>query len=92
MKKRKLISKIWENIQINTFFETNEEKRRISGDVYKCFERLKSTLNKNEILMLDEFEELVYAYCKISEEDAFVSGIRFATRYLLEAQSDKDEE
>lgn len=89
MKRYKLISKIWDNLQMDNVFETNEEKVRIIGDIYKCAEILKSTIRKEDISVFSRFGDLLSEYCKISEEDAFASGIRFATEYLLEAENNE---
>ncbi len=46
---------------------------------------LREGLNDAQIKLLDEYVELWGDICNVHRKESFVKGVRFATKYLLEA-------
>ena len=69
--------------------ENRNENARIMQDAVKKTEaslnKLISTLNAEQRALLGEYEENVNELSGFSSEKAFEKGIRFATKFLLDA-------
>ena len=70
-------------------FENRNERAREMHDAVKKTEtslnKLISTLNAEQRALLEEYEENINALSGFSSEKAFEKGIRFATKFLLDA-------
>ena len=60
-----------EKIALNMIAETDKELRK--------------GLNEEQIKLLDEYVELWGDMCNLHRKESFIKGVRFATKYLLEA-------
>ncbi len=79
------LSDLW-----NTYlFENRNENARIMQDAVKkteaSLDKLISTLNEEQRALLGEYEENVNELSGFSSEKAFEKGVRFATKFLLDA-------
>lgn len=78
-----------ENLRFNYLIEvpikrSNEENIIINNLTEK--DRLfRSSLNEEQIKFLNEYDDAVAQVVRISEKNAFIKGIMFATRFILEA-------
>ena len=79
------ISDLW-----NTYlFENRNDNARMMQDALRkteaSLDKLISTLNEEQRALLGEYEENVNELSGFSSEKAFEKGIRFATKFLLDA-------
>ena len=79
------LSDLW-----NTYlFENRNENARIMQSAVKKTEtilnKLISSLNEEQRALLEEYEESINELSGYSSEKAFEKGIRFATKFLLDA-------
>ena len=79
------LSDLW-----NTYlFENRNENARIMQDALRkteaSLDKLISTLNEEQRALLGEYEENVNELSGFSSEKAFEKGVRFATKFLLDA-------
>lgn len=78
-----------ENLRFNYLIEvpikrSNEENIIINKLTEK--DRLfRSSLNEEQIKFLNEYDDAVAQVERISEKNAFIKGVMFATRFILEA-------
>lgn len=81
---RQTLEDLWHSYLMEKNEQSKEEREAISKLV-EHEGKLRATLNAEQLEMLETddfcFSEIAY----ISERDAFIKGVRFATRYLIEA-------
>ena len=79
------LSDLW-----NTYlFENRNDNARMMQDALRkteaSLDKLISTLNEEQRALLGEYEENVNELSGFSSEKAFEKGVRFATKFLLDA-------
>lgn len=78
-----------ENLRFNYLIEvpikrSNEENIIINKLTEKDW-LFRSSLNEEQIKFFNEYDDAVTQVGRISEKNAFIKGIMFATRFILEA-------
>ena len=89
---KKTLENLWYTYQIEHPFEQNDEKKKFLNILVKEEENLHKSLNEEEIEMLERYDNCLNEIRAISECEAFIAGIRFATQYLIEATSFSDKQ
>ena len=80
-----LLEKIWYSYQMQNPTEMNVEKKKILDVLVLNEERLRNELNEEQTVLLENYERCMGEINCISEKDAFVKGLCFATEFFLEA-------
>ena len=60
-----------------------KELEEVLEKAYQSEERLRENLNEKENELFLKYEAYMSEISSISEKDAFIRGVRFATKYLL---------
>ena len=65
--------------------EQSKEEREALSKLVENEGKLRATLNTEQLEMLETDDRYFSEIAYFSERDAFIKGVRFATRYLIEA-------
>lgn len=85
---RKELEKLWMNYIIEVPMQRNEEEKRYINEVSNISTLLRSKLNDEQKELLEKYDNAVCETSRMSEKYAFIKGVRFATRIILEAMCD----
>ena len=81
---QKLLEDLWESYQAEETLKPTQEEQNISARMIECEKSLRKELTFLQKNVLEEYVRHLDNLSEIYTRQAFVSGIRFATRYLLE--------
>lgn len=81
----KMLENLWDSDPMEDFVERNEEKKRILDQLIINEEKLRANLDEEQAEMLKICEDCLNDISAIDEKEAFMKGIRFATRFMVEA-------
>ena len=84
MKTRKTLEDLWESYQRDIRVERCGEEKRIGNELVRSEEELLQLLGHEGKLIYDKFDNALGELHGIEELNAFIRGLRFATRYLIE--------
>ena len=79
------LESLWYSYIVENGMVRTEQERAIIKNLSDNDEQFRSKLNQEQISLLEEYDKAFTATYSILEKDAFVKGIRFATRFLVEA-------
>ena len=82
-----LLAKIWDSIQMLDVKASTEEIE-ITSRLESAETALLSLLNEEQKAAFHSYEGIKSEINYIGECDAFIKGVKFATRYLLEIEDD----
>lgn len=82
---KKILEDLWYSYLMENSIERNTEKKKILNILTANEEKLHEKLNKEQKEALENYENSLYEINSISEKEAFIKGIRFATMFLIEA-------
>ena len=80
-----VLENLWYSHQQESPMEDSEEMKQLVKAVVKCENELKKQLSKEQWDLFQQYDKCLGEMNCISEMQAFVKGVRFATVYLLEA-------
>lgn len=82
---RKDLEVLWFDYLIK-FPIAQSKKEKTTIDKWSKKEKyFRSKLNEEQIIILDEYDDAVSAVSRISEKNAFLKGVMFATRFIFQA-------
>ena len=81
-----LLNDLWDNYLMELPMEKNEEKRLILNKVMECEAYLDANLSDEQKQKFHDFDNGLSEVTAINEREAFVRGVRFAVRFILESQ------
>lgn len=70
---------------MENYVKQNDEERKMLDILITKEEKLYAKLNEEQREVLKNYEDCLGEISSISEKEAFIEGIRFATAYLMEA-------
>ena len=79
------LEQLWYSYIVETGTVRTESDRAIIKNLSEKDEQLRSSLNQEQIKLLEEYDKAFTATYTLLEKDAFVKGIKFATRFLFES-------
>lgn len=82
------LENLWFNYLIEMPIAKNNQEKNIINNFRKKEKALRSILNKEQIKVFEEYDGVVSEVNSISEKNAFVKGIMFATRFIFQALYD----
>lgn len=82
------LKSIWNYVEEENIYLSTEEKKALSIVVKKEDEFVK-TLSKKQIKKFRNYQDAFSELELISQQDRFVKGIKFATKYILEATKEE---
>ena len=85
---KKDLQDLWFDYIIEFPIERNEKERATIEEWSKKEKDFRSFLNEEQLKFLEEYDNAVSAVGRISEKNAFLKGVRFATRFIFEALKD----
>ncbi len=78
-----ILEDLWYSYEMENSMEQTKELAEILEKAYKSEEQLRENLNEKENELFLKYEAYMSEIGSISEKDAFIKGVRFATKYLL---------
>ena len=88
MKKRNnVLEDLWEYIEMIHPYATDEERQAILV-VSKKTEKFKESLDNNQKELFEDYFDSLQDLDGICLREAFIKGVKFATKYILEATDD----
>lgn len=82
---RKELENLWYNHMIEEISKRTDEEKEIIKNLTEQDNRLRDKLNEEEKALLQSYDNAFLQVSRISEKNAFVEGVQFATRFLIEA-------
>ncbi len=81
----KTLDALWYNYQIEKTVQADKEQKDLIHRLALIEKKLASLFNNEQAETFEEFDICINELHGLTEKDAFVKGIRFATQYLIEA-------
>ena len=82
---RENLEDLWFDYLIEFPIERNEREKTTIKEWLNKEKYFRSNLNEEQIAMLEEYDDALSAVNRISEKNAFIKGVLFATRFIFEA-------
>ncbi len=79
-----MIKDLWNSHLSQKPCEKTEEEVKLTEAALGCQERLLMSFTDEQKVLFEEYSELSNALSAISAEQAFQTGVSFATEYILE--------
>lgn len=86
---KKELENLWFNYLIEAPIKRSNEENIIINKLTEKDKLFRSILNEEQIRILNEYDDVVSQVGRISEKNAFIKGVMFATRFILEALCEK---
>lgn len=82
---RKELEDLWYNYLIEVMVERTDKEKEIIKNLTESDNCLRDKLNDEQKALLQNYDNAFMQVSRISEKNAFVKGVQFATRFLVEA-------
>lgn len=82
---RENLEDLWFDYLIEFPIERNEREKTTIKEWLNKEKYFRSNLNEEQIAILEEYDDALSAVNRISEKNAFIKGVLFATRFIFEA-------
>lgn len=82
---RKELEDLWYNYLIEVMVERTDKEKEIIKNLTESDNCLRDKLNDEQKALLQNYDNAFMQVSRISEKNAFVKGVKFATRFLVEA-------
>ncbi len=79
-----ILEDLWYNYQIGIRSEQSQEEKDVLNDLVLFEDKLRESLTEEQKHIYKSYESCVIKSNCISEKEAFIKGVRFATQYLFE--------
>ena len=84
---KKALEDLWYSYLMENTWEENTEKKAIVSKLAEKENALRSLLTAEQKEQYEECEKLLQELYSLSEKEAFIKGVCFATNFLVEALS-----
>lgn len=85
----KLLENLWFNYIIELPIQKTKKEKQIVSEWLKQEKYFRSKLNEEQIEFLEEYDNALSEVNRITEKNAFIKGVMFATRFIFEAMCDE---
>lgn len=82
---KKELENLWYNHMIEEIAERTDKEKEIIKNLTESDNHLRDKLNEEQKALLQNYDDAFLQVSRISEKNAFVKGVQFATRFLVEA-------
>lgn len=82
---KKYLENLWFNYLIEIPIARSEKEKTIINNWSEKEKYFRSILNEEQIKAFNEYDNALSMVSRISEKNAFVKGVMFATQFLFEA-------
>lgn len=79
------LEKLWFNYLIEFPIKRSDEEKNAINKMSENDKLFRSSLNEEQLRLLNEYDNAVSQVGRISEKNAFLKGVMFATRFIFEA-------
>ena len=80
-----LLEELWNSYLTQKPTEQTEEKRELIGAILEVEDKLREKLDEKQIDLLEQYVDCIGNLHAVSETEAFIGGVRFASSFLVEA-------
>ena len=87
---KKTLEELWYSHLIESTNHHFKEEKELLEKISEKHTALQTELDQGQKATLEEWENLIWNLCSISEKNAFIEGVRFTTSFLWEAMSEKE--
>lgn len=81
----KTLEDLWYSYQTENPNDPVSEKKHLAAALNSAGQRLRADLTDEQKEALENYEECLNEIGGIAEREAFIKGVRFATKFLIEA-------
>lgn len=78
-----LLEDLWASYQLQKPIEANEARQSVFEELISCEGEVKENFTERQIEILRRYKDCFEGLASIDEREAFASGVRLATQYLL---------
>lgn len=82
---RKELEKLWYSHIIEEVSKRNDQEAELIKNWSAKEKEFRAKLNQEQIALLEEYDAAVCKMSSASEKNAFVKGVKFTTRFFIEA-------
>ena len=82
---KNLLEELWYSYDMTDTNENEEQRSELLNLIVLNEDRLKETLNEKEMDILTKLENCIQELNDLSQKEAFIKGVRFATSFMCEA-------
>lgn len=80
-----LLEELWNSYLTQKPTEQTEEKRELIDAILEVEDKLREKLDEKQIDLLEQYVDCIGNLHAVSETEAFIAGVRFASSFLVEA-------
>ena len=81
----KLLEDIWNNYQLEKKPQIDNEEKEIINRLVQNERKFTELLNREQTIAYENFDACINELHTLIEKDAFIKGVRFATKFLIES-------
>ncbi len=70
---------------IDSPVKRDRERKKMLEEIDKLEDKLRAQLSERQIGELNDYEDSMGEICSLDEKEAFIKGVRFAVRFMIEA-------
>ena len=85
---KKVLYDLWHSNLIENGLPRGEREEQLIKNVSECDNALRENLNKEQKSLLEEYDRAVCLLSCATEQHAFVKGVKFTVKFLIEALSE----
>lgn len=85
---KKVLYDLWHSNLIENELPRGEREEQLIKNVSECDNALRENLNKEQKSLLEEYDRAVCLLSCATEQHAFVKGVKFTVKFLIEALSE----
>lgn len=82
---KKIIDELWYDYMIEEIIERSNQEKEIIKEFKESEKAFRISLNKEQKSVFEKYDSSLSKVSRISEKNAFIKGVRFATKFLCEA-------
>ena len=82
---KQTLEDLWFSYLIDAPVRRDGERKKILEEADRLEDKLRAQLSERQLGALNDYEDSMGEICSMDEKEAFVKGVRFAVRFLIEA-------
>lgn len=82
---KKDLEDLWYSYIIETSLKKDKRERTAISRFVEKEEEIRSMLDEKQLSKLEEYDDAVSEMSSISEKNAFIKGVSFATKFIFQA-------
>ncbi len=80
---KQILKKLWETYQTDHAFTVSDEEKELMA-MLVAYEDKQTTMTEEQKVLVQSIEECWSQMCAVSEQEAFIKGVRFAMMFVVD--------